>query len=122
MELHQHRKASSGYEEDEEYVADHDSIMAREKSLVSIVFSGETMFSMPAFGTCEDNHCRTALHPTEDPWDLIGVDMIGPFTNTDSGNVYIGTCKYDYCRTALNHGRKTLGSDWCRYGWPFHKD
>ena len=25
------------------------------------------------------------------PWDLIGVDMVGPFTKTDSGNVYICT-------------------------------
>ena len=25
----------------------------------------------------------------ESPWDLIGVDMIGPFTKTDSDNVYI---------------------------------
>ena len=36
---------------DEEYIVSHDSIMAREQSIVSIVFSGETMFSMPAFGT-----------------------------------------------------------------------
>ena len=29
--------------------------------------------------------------PSEGPWDVIGVDMVGPLTKTESGHVYICT-------------------------------